>query len=161
MDILRVYPQLEPVVAALSNVIPVQRKYLGLSVWSQVFEPMDTTCSDDGWHLDGRMNPDSPDYYGLICFGADGFRTMFYKGVVSAELPDTLPTTPESRRAYFQKALAHDLSDESFGFEIPNATPVGYSTFDFHKGRVAPQGGTRLFVRLAASDFIRPKRIRL
>jgi hypothetical protein len=152
----RLYPELRPLTQALLSMVE-SKKYLSVSVYNQSFNDDKATCVDAGWHIDGRLNPDNPDQYALICFGEDGTRTMFHNQPREASLPAVPLQTLEARRAYFTEVLESSLDDESIGFEVPNATPIAYTTFDFHKGRVAPAGSSRLFIRLLSSDLIRPE----
>jgi hypothetical protein len=56
--------------------------------------------------------------------------------------------------------MQRDLENESGGFEIPNGTPVTYTTFDFHKGRRVFTSARRTLIRVMSSDLIKPKPFR-
>src|SRR5690554_4705091 len=153
------HPQYGDIVHHMASKLP-EKRFMSVSMSAQLFndkQPMNT-CVDTGWHLDGRMNPNDVDHYALICFGDDGTRTLFHRLTLDCETVTSIPKTPAERQALFSSLLAHDLHDESVGFEVPNATPVYYTTFDFHKGRAVKKPASRLFIRVLSSNHIRHAR---
>ena len=151
------YPEYLDVTEALRSMLPEEKRFLTISVWSQHLKKGANTCVNTGWHLDGKMNPGDLEHYALVCFADDGLRTMFHGSTLTVSMPEiNSPVAPDGRDELFQQILKHDLHDESFGWEIPNATPVGYSALDFHKGRQSVVSGHRTFVRLMTSNAIRP-----
>ncbi|MBT42570.1 MAG: hypothetical protein CMF12_08605 [Idiomarina sp.] len=154
------YPQYQVIVDTLRAMLSTKR-FETLSISHQNFTRGAASCSDTGWHVDGRMNPDNPDEYALICFGADGMRTMFHDRAITTDIPNSVINSPQSRATTFKTILEHDLHDESVGFEVPHATPVAYTCFDFHKGRRITSAGQRLLIRLSVSDFIKPRPVKI
>lgn len=159
-QVLRRYPAFGPIVDTLRSMLS-QKRFETLSISSQTFTKDSPTCVDTGWHVDGRMNPANPDEYALICFGSDDMRTLFHNQPMTADIPHYGINSPGNRARTFSAILGHDLHDESFGFEVPNATPIAYTTFDFHKGRRVQEHGQRLLIRLSVSDFIKPRSMKM
>jgi hypothetical protein len=145
----------EAVVEHLFSLIPEKRHQV-VSITSEILHPGRNTCLDIGWHLDGRMQRDDPEHYALVCFGDDGFRTMFCADRIVGQIPVT-PTTVEGRHQLFGKLMQRDLHNESGGIEIPNGQPVVYTTFDFHKGRQVITTGRRVLIRVMSSNLIKAK----
>ncbi|WP_445766742.1 hypothetical protein [Rheinheimera sp.] len=148
-------PQYEAIVQSLLAMLP-QKRYSLVTISAERLSQGQGSCVDTSWHLDGKMDATSPEHYALVCFADDGNRTLFCDEQVIGWINKT-PESIEERRALFGGLLKRDLHCESGGIEIPNATPVIYSTFDFHKGRNVQYAGRRVLVRVMTSDLIRPK----
>lgn len=155
---IKAYPQYAPLVESLASMVE-PRRYLSVSVHVTNFQTSKRSCLDTGWHLDGKMNSNDPEQYALICFGPDGTRTMFHQHTFDSNAVKTAPSDMEGRRELFTHILGHDLHDESKGFEVGNGVPITYTTFDFHKGRIA-NSGRRVFIRVMSSNVIRHKALK-
>jgi hypothetical protein len=105
------------------------------------------------------MNNDNQEQYVMWCYGEDGLRTAFHTKTINYPTDIVQPNTIEGRHALFSRILGHSLDNEDADFttQIPNQTPVSYTTFDFHKGRIATKPGSRILIRVMCSDTIRPK----
>lgn len=150
----RKFPEIKPLLDYLFTLLPERKKHEMVDVFKVDLTSKKGTCVDTGWHLDGKMNPDDLEHYAIWSEG--DFRTLFHQGRLKGVINE-FPKNPNARHELFSKLLGHDLNDETKGFEIPNRVPVVYSTFDFHKGRVATHDCQRVFVRVMTSNVIKPK----
>jgi hypothetical protein len=153
--VLKRYPQLEPLVEHLFGLLP-DKKFKNVDVFHLDFSKESKTCKNADWHLDGKMLTESPEHYAIWCDG--DYRTKFMHTPMQVEKDRIEAAQGFSRFVFFKEFLGKDLHNDELGEEVPNKTPISYTTFDFHKGRnvTAPEG-ERFFIRVMTSDFIAPK----
>jgi hypothetical protein len=103
------------------------------------------TCRDTRWHVDGNFAGDNK--YVLWARGPN--RTEF-----PAQVPDLsgIPADRESQNVWLEKVMGE-------GFEVPDQTIVSYDSKTPHRGVVCRESGRRLFVRMMATNYIKPKNI--
>ncbi|MBE0468073.1 MAG: hypothetical protein IBX55_01020 [Methyloprofundus sp.] len=156
--VIQNHPELEPIINHLFSLIPNQ-KHLLVDINHTDFSKENLTCRNSDWHLDGRMIEDFPEHYAI--WSAGEFRTKFMDQVIQASSEMLELTNPLSRFKIFHDLLGEDLKNDEMGFEVPEMTPITYTTFDFHKGRkVKTRTGDRFFIRVMSSNYIRPRPLR-
>lgn len=109
--------------------------------------PGDRTCRDVRWHVDGD-------------FRRDNRYVLWAKGPNRTEFPAQIPQIgilPEDRNR--QSEYLEDLMDGEDFFEVPDQTIVSYDSSVPHRGVVCKAAGKRLFVRMMATNYIKPKNI--
>ena len=103
------------------------------------------TCVDVRYHVDGEY--ESNNQYCLWVSGPN--RTLFPKEQFNLE---GFPSSRNDQNNFLELFLKDKES-----FEVPEETFVLYSSKDPHKGVVCEKDGRRIFVRLMATDYIKPK----
>ena len=110
-------------------------------------EPGMKTCRDTRWHFDGDHKGNN--LYVLRVEGPN--RTEFLDE--SVELGD-FPDDRESQNRLLEEMLSGRKTKE-----IPEGEPVLYDSRTPHRGVVCNLRGRRVFLRLLATDRIKPKNI--
>lgn len=109
--------------------------------------PGDRTCKDVRWHVDGVYEKDNR--YVLWAKGPN--RTQF-----PAQIPqiDSFPSDREQQNRFLEKFM-----EGREVFEVPEQTMVSYDSRTPHRGVICKTEGKRLFVRMMATNYIKPKNI--
>jgi hypothetical protein len=109
--------------------------------------PGDRTCKDVRWHVDGVYEKDNR--YVLWARGPN--RTLF-----PAQTPqiDDFPSDREEQNRFLEK-----LMEGKDHIEVPDQTIVSYDSTTPHRGVVCKTEGKRLFIRMMATNYIKPKNI--
>lgn len=145
--IQRNYKTLMPLVEPLVDILPVKKKYILVDFFEQELKPNTGTCVHTGWHLDGKMNVDDPEYY--VIWAKGDYRTLFanaFESDIEIDLSDK------------QKSFDSILNSSNVShFEVCDSVPILYNTFSFHKGRDVHSNGKRTFCRVMTSNLIEPK----
>lgn len=110
-------------------------------------EPGKNTCRDTRWHVDG--DPRKDNRYALWVSGPN--RTEFL-----AE-PFDLPELPENREE--QNVLLEGMLAGRDSLRIPDGEAILYDSRTPHRGVVCEEWGQRRFLRLMATNYIKPKNI--
>lgn len=110
-------------------------------------EPGMKTCRDTRWHVDG--DPRKDNRYAIWASGPN--RTEFLSE------PFDLPELPEEREEQ-NRLLEETLSSRSVR-EIPDGEHILYDSRTPHRGVVCRESGRRVFLRLMATNYIKPKNI--
>jgi hypothetical protein len=103
------------------------------------------TCRDTRWHVDG--DPRKDNRYALWVSGPN--RTLFLAD------PFDLPELPEGRED--QNILLEETLAGRRAMEVPDGTPFLYDSRTPHRGVVCEKSGRRVFLRLMATNYIKPK----
>jgi len=106
----------------------------------------DRTCKDVRWHVDGDFEKDNR--YVLWAKGPN--RTQFPQN----PHVDTLPHDREQQSRFLEKFM----EGKDF-FEVPEQTMVSYDSRTPHRGVICKTEGKRLFIRMMATNYIKPKNI--
>lgn len=149
------FPKYLELAKTLAALLPA-KKYLSVTISAKDYRVGESTCLDTGWHTDGLMNQDDPEHYAIVCFGPDGSRTMFCVEPLTGYINET-PSNIQERIQFFGNLMQRDLNNEAGGLEVPHGCPITYTTFDVHKGRKVCIAGKRVFIRVMASNHIKPK----
>lgn len=109
--------------------------------------PGDRTCKDVRWHVDGVYDKDNR--YVLWARGPN--RTMF-----PAQIPqiDDFPSDREQQNRFLEKFM-----EGREVFEVPDQTMVSYDSRTPHRGVICKTAGKRVFIRMMATNYIKPKNI--
>lgn len=108
-------------------------------------KPGMNTCRDVRWHIDGDYDKDNQ--YVLWVSGPN--RTLFPKTIpVLADMPQDR----NDQNNYIEMVMKDEES-----FEIPEQTLIQYDSQTPHKGVVCQKEGKRFFVRMMATNYIKPK----
>jgi hypothetical protein len=144
---LRKFPEWEGVAAEMRAMLP--DGYLNYLVDLVVMdcEPGVNTCRDTRWHVDG--DPKKDNKYALWVSGPN--RTEFL-----AE-PFDIPDLPEGREE--QNQLLENLLEDKDSLRIPDGEAILYDSRTPHRGVVCEEYGRRSFLRLMATNYIKPKNI--
>lgn len=151
---MRAYPALTPLVEHLLSLLP-KKRFMLLDCFHIDFSKQSLTCSNEAFHLDGRMKVDDLEEYAIWASGEN--RTVFMSEPIEVALEDVVPLGISPKRfRYFNELLGDKICDDQEGFEIPDSCPIVYN-LDFHKGRRATKPeGERFFCRVMASNYLRP-----
>lgn len=103
------------------------------------------TCADVRYHVDGEY--DSNNQYCLWVSGPN--RTLFPKDELKFQ---NFPNNRSEQNSFLESFLKDKES-----FEVPEDTFIVYSSKDPHKGVVCEKDGRRVFIRLMATNYIKPK----
>lgn len=145
IDFQRKFTLLGCLVEKMRSYLPNNYKYYLVDLVVQNCVPGVKTCRDIRWHFDGDYNKENK--YVLWVKGPN--RTQF--------APEIILNPPEGREyqnQYLEKILA-DIEP----ITVPDSTIVSYDSKTPHRGVRCVEGGQRIFVRLLASNYIKPKRI--
>lgn len=105
------------------------------------------TCRDVRWHVDGDCTKDNK--YVLWVRGPN--RTEFPSHPI--QIAD-LPGDRNQQNEFLERMLGRIPSQS-----VPDMTFVSYDSRTPHRGVVCKESGTRTFVRMMATNYIRPKTI--
>jgi hypothetical protein len=105
----------------------------------------DKTCVDVRYHLDGDYKKDNE--YCIYCEGPN--RTIFCDEKID------FSSFPDDRN--LQNKLLESLLKDKPCYEIPEKYFFVYDSKKPHKGVVCKKTGTRTFIRMMGSNYIKPK----
>lgn len=144
---VRKFPEWESTAAEMRAMLP--DGYLNYLVDLVVMdcEPGVNTCRDTRWHVDGDPRKDNK--YALWVSGPN--RTEFLAD------PFDLPDLPEGREE--QNRLLEELLSDKVSLRIPDGEAILYDSRTPHRGVVCEEYGRRSFLRLMATNYIKPKNI--
>ena len=144
---LRKFPELSETVNSMRGKLPDSyRSYLVDYVVMDCVPGM-KTCRDTRWHIDG--NPKKDNLYVIRVEGVN--RTEFLLD------PVNLPELPEGREE--QNRLLENLLKNSVPLRISDGEEKVYDSRTPHRGVVCDEKGRRVFLRLMATNYIKPKNI--
>lgn len=139
--LLKLRPEIAALVPSLDALLP-QKEFLTIDYFEQVLKAGRATCVNPAWHVDGVNN-----HYLMLIFGQ--WRTEF------ALNSYPIPEGKDLREVNFK--ISQSLKKEDVPrFEIPEATPLLYNSFQVHRGRVPTTEGKRILLRLCRSDYLKP-----
>jgi len=144
---LKKFTQLGELLTQMRGKLPDgYRNYL-VDLIVQDCRPGIQTCRDIRWHVDGDFRSDNR--YVLWVRGPN--RTEFL-----AEVPEIedFPEERESQNEFLEKMLAGKPA-----VSVPDMTFVSYDSRTPHRGVRCEDQGVRTFVRLLATNYIKPKNI--
>jgi hypothetical protein len=141
------FPEFAAKVERMRSLLPGLHKNHLVDLVVMDCEPGKVTCRDVRWHVDG--DPRRDNLYVLNVEGPN--RTEFL-----AE-PVDLPTLPECRED--QNRLLESLLRGRLSLRIPEGEDRLYDSRTPHRGVLCDEHGRRTFLRLMATDYIKPKNI--
>lgn len=144
---VRKFPEWYSLVAEMRLMLPEGYTNYLVDLVVMDCEPGSNTCRDTRWHVDG--DPKRDNKYALWVSGPN--RTMFL-----AE-PFDLPGLPEGREE--QNELLEELLADKDSLRIPDGEVMLYDSRTPHRGVVCDERGQRRFLRLMATNYIKPKNI--
>ena len=139
------FPEFDGLSARMRSLLPDGYKHYLVDFIVQDCVPGFKTCRDTRWHVDGNFEGDNK--YVLWASGPN--RTEF-----PVQTPDLsgMPADRESQNAWLEGVMGE-------GSEVPDQTIVSYDSKTPHRGVVCRESGRRLFVRMMATNYIKPKNI--
>lgn len=143
----RKFPQLGSLTQKMRSHLPNSYKNYLVDFIVMDCRPGKNTCRDIRWHVDGDFKGDNK--YVLWVKGPN--RTHFPKDIPS------LKNMPDDREA--QNRLLESLLENNESLEVPEETIVSYDSTIPHKGVSCKIRGKRYFIRMMASNYIKPKNI--
>jgi hypothetical protein len=138
--------QLGPLLQKLRSYLPNNYKFYLVDFVVQDCLPSRNTCRDIRWHFDGDFHKDNK--YVLWVKGPN--RTQF-----STQTDLEPPDSREEQNEYLEKILSNIEP-----ITVPDSTIVGYDSKTPHRGVKCVESGKRYFLRMMASNYIKPKRSR-
>jgi hypothetical protein len=141
------FPEFAAKVEGMRSLLPGLHKNHLVDLVVMDCVPGKTTCRDTRWHVDG--DPRRDNLYVLNVEGPN--RTEFL-----AE-PVELPELPEGREE--QNRLLENLLRGRLPLRIPEGEDRLYDSRTPHRGVLCDEHGRRTFLRLMATDYIKPKNI--
>lgn len=147
VDFRKKFKEFDDLAAKMRNCLPNGYKYYLVDLVIQDCKPNQTTCRDIRWHFDGDFHKDNK--YVLWVKGPN--RTQFPKIIGSFDPP----AGREEQNEYLEKNLAHIEVDD-----VPDSTIVAYDSTTPHRGVKCKESGRRVFVRMMASNYIKPKMLK-
>lgn len=142
---VRKFPKLSGLANQLRSNLPDGYKNYLVDFIVQEQKPGMNTCRDVRWHIDGDFDKDNK--YVLWVKGPN--RTMF-----PCQVPD-LKDLPLDRNA--QNEFLEKLMETLPSYEVSEETIVCYDSKVPHKGVVCKSQGKRYFIRMMATNYIKPK----
>jgi hypothetical protein len=141
------FPEFSELAGEMRKCLPGGHKFYLVDFIVKECVPGDRTCRDVRWHVDGDFDKDN--HYVLWAKGPN--RTQF-----PAQIPqiDELPSDREQQNRFLEK-----LMEGREAFEIPEQTMVSYDSRIPHRGVICKTEGKRLFIRMMATNYIKPKNI--
>lgn len=146
VDFERKFGQIKPLIHQMRNNLPDGYRFYLVDLIVQNCLPGVKTCRDIRWHFDGDFHKENK--YALWVKGPN--RTQF---APSIQLDP--PEGREQQNQYLEKILA-DIEP----ITVPDSTIVVYDSTTPHRGVECSEVGKRVFIRVLASNYIRPKRIK-
>lgn len=141
--ILKERPELGPLLEALIPLME-EKRFLSIDYFEQEFSKGNLkTCRNLSFHVDGENN-------NYLIWSKGGPRTLFLKE----------PQIVEGQSLRAKNDYLRDKTFKGLFFEIPEETPVLYTSDDPHAGRIAKPNDKRWFLRLCQSDYLKPKNIK-
>ena len=141
------FPEFSDLAGEMRKCLPGGYKFYLVDFIVKECVPGDRTCRDVRWHLDGDLDRDNQ--YVLWAKGPN--RTQF-----PTQIPqiDELPSDREGQNRFLENFM-----EGREAFEVPEQTMVSYDSKTPHRGVICKTDGKRLFVRMMASNYIKPKNI--
>lgn len=139
------FPFLDGLLAQMRSKLPDGYKNYLVDLIVQDQRPGLHTCRDIRWHVDGDFKKDNK--YILWVRGPN--RTEF-----PSQIPQIrdLPEDRENQNDFLEKMLCGIPS-----VCVPDMTLVSYDSTTPHRGVRCKESGVRTFVRMMATNYIRPK----
>jgi hypothetical protein len=147
VDFRKKFHDFDELTRKMRTYLPDGYRYYLVDLVVQDCVPSQNTCRDIRWHFDGDYNKDNK--YVLWVSGPN--RTQFPKIIGSYDPP----AAREEQNEYLEKILS-DIEVE----DIPDSTIVAYDSKTPHRGVKCKEYGKRVFFRMMASNYIRPKIIK-
>lgn len=142
------FPKLEGLLAQMRSRLPDGYKNYLVDLTVQDCRPGKQTCRDVRWHVDGDFHKDNK--YVLWVRGPN--RTEFPSQIPQIK---SLPGDREGQNDFLEKML-HGIPSVC----VPDMTLVSYDSTIPHRGVKCRDTGVRTFVRMMATNYIRPKHIK-
>ena len=141
------FPRFSDLACEMRKVLPDGYQHYLVDFIVKECVPGDRTCKDVRWHVDGEFDKDNK--YVLWARGPN--RTLF-----PAQIPqiDEFPSDREQQNRFLEKFM-----EGREVFEVPEQTMVSYDSRTPHRGVICKTEGKRLFVRMMATNYIKPKNI--
>jgi hypothetical protein len=141
------FPRFSDLACEMRKVLPDGYQHYLVDFIVKECVPGDRTCKDVRWHVDGEFDKDNK--YVLWARGPN--RTLFPAQTTQI---DMFPSDREQQNRFLEKLM----EDRDF-FEVPEQTMVSYDSRTPHRGVICKTEGKRLFVRMMATNYIKPKNI--
>lgn len=141
------FSQLGELAATMRAKLPDGYKNYLVDLIVQDCRPGRQTCRDVRWHVDGD-------------FGGDNRYVLWVRGPNRTEFPSHIPHIegfPEERHR--QNEFLEEMLGGIPSASVPDMTFVSYDSRTPHRGVKCRESGVRTFVRLMATNYIRPKNI--
>ena len=141
------FPEMASKVQRMRSLLPGTHKNYLVDLMVMDCSPGKNTCRDTRWHYDG-------DYWGdnLYVLNVEGpNRTEFLKD------ESGIPEPPEGREE--QNRFLEEILKGRVSLRIPEGEDRLYDSRTPHRGVVCNETGTRVFLRLMATNYIEPKNI--
>lgn len=141
---IRKFPEFDPLVNIMRSMLPNGYTNYLVDLVVTDCRPGVKTCKDTRWHVDGE-------------FSGNNEYVLWAKGPNRTQFPLVVPELhmPENRND--QSIYLENLGLN--GVEVEDQTLVRYSSRTPHRGVVCKESGLRTFVRMMATNTIRPKNI--
>lgn len=141
------FPELGALASIMRDALPAgYRNYL-VDLVVMDCEPGMGTCRDTRWHVDG--DPRRDNRYALWVSGPN--RTEFLRD------PFEIPELPESREE--QNRVLEGILRGRVPLRIPDGQVMVYDSRTPHRGVVCDEAGRRTFLRVMATNYVKPKNI--
>lgn len=147
VDFEKKFSQIRFLTQQMRSYLPNGYKFYLVDFVVQGCRPGEKTCRDIRWHFDGDFHKDNK--YVLWVKGPN--RTQFPK-IISSYSP---PEGRENQNEYLEQILT-DIEP----ITVPDSTIVAYDSTTPHRGVRCDESGKRFFIRMMASNYIRPKRMK-
>jgi hypothetical protein len=137
------FPDFNPLMDEMRSLLPDGYKFYLVDFIVQDCILGAQTCRDVRWHFDG-------DFY------KDNKYVLWARGPNRTEFPRIVPEfneVPADRES--QNVFLENMGLD--GIEIADQTIIGYDSTTPHRGVVCKKAGKRIFVRMMASNYIKPK----
>jgi len=147
VDFERKFKQVRGLTQQMRSYLPNGYKFYLVDFVVQVCRPGEKTCRDIRWHFDGDFHKDNK-------------YVLWVKGPNRTQFPKTIglfspPMGRENQNEYLEEILA-DIEP----ITVPDSTIITYDSQAPHRGVRCDDFGKRFFVRMMASNYISPKRIK-
>lgn len=146
-NFLKRFPGLRPLAERMRSHLPDGYQNYLVDFVVQDCVPEDRTCKDIRWHVDGDW--DKNNRYVLWVKGPN--RTLF--PAQNTQVTDL----PADRNE--QSKILEEMMSGTEHIEVPEETIISYDSRTPHRGVKCKVQGKRHFVRMLASDYIKPKNI--
>lgn len=123
-----------------------RKRYLSIDLQEKILDTGNPTCKRAIWHVDGIGNN-----YVIVCWGE--FRTLFMNNLLPFDRQETILKTSDHIHSRYKDLPSHNY------FEIPEGSPVVYTSENIHSGQIVKSPSKRILLRLCYSDYIRPNNI--
>lgn len=141
------FTQLSELAATMRAKLPDGYKNYLVDLIVQDCQPGNQTCRDIRWHVDGDFNGNNQ-------------YVLWVRGPNRTEFPSHIPhidNLPEDRHQ--QNEFLERMFGQIPSVSVPDMTFVRYDSRTPHRGVRCQDNGVRTFIRMLASNYIRPKSI--